>query len=43
MTSLRKKGVKANRPKKNDSHNGIKPILKDTAITINIASRFGMS
>ena len=29
--------------KKNDSHNGIKPILKDTTININIAIRFGMS
>ena len=32
-----------NRVKKNDSHNGIKPMRKDTNTTIIIESRFGIS
>ena len=42
-TSFRIKGMKANNDKKNDNHNGINPIRKDTSITINITSKFGMS
>ena len=42
-TSFKKKGVNAKTPKKNDSQKGIRPILKDTKITIYIANRLVMS
>ena len=42
-TSLRKNGVNASKQRKKDNHNGIKPILNDTNITISIANKFAMS
>ena len=38
-----KKGVKANKIRKNDSHNGIREIRKHANTTIIIASRLGIS
>jgi hypothetical protein len=43
ITSFKIKGIKENKLKKNNIHNGIKPILKDIVTRINTPNKFGTS